>query len=926
MGLYVDGIDERDITDLRNNANKKSTLDILKETKERLKVNSYRTKEKINYTYIGRKQGVVVDLGVDGSTDDFRTYAPSVILDGTTYKMWYGGYDGGRIRIHYATSTDGITWDKQGVVVDVGASGETDDFHTYAPCVILDGTTYKMWYTGYDGSHWRIHYATSTDGITWDKQGVVVDLGADGSTDDTHTHTPSVILDGTTYKMWYTGNDSSHSRIHYATSTDGITWDKQGVVLDLGVNGSTDDYHVEVSSVILDGTTYKMWYSGSDGGHWRIHYATSTDGITWYKQGVVVNIGASGETDDFHTYAPSVILDGTTYKMWYSGYDGNRWRIHYAELKNMDITSNYNYIYNIMPKNELETRDILLPTDRNNASNNNTTVLGETNNGYFLSLGWSNVKHSLKYTGKTVTLSRSFISVEKVLITDKNNNILEATYTTNVAYNSITITNPYNTLNYVDDEDMENNVSILVYYKAKTKIETSYILNKVEADDKVVTVTGNSQYQILTEGLLNQPQTSTSSIACKDFNVLIDNKDSKPTFPNLKHEDITGIIPNNYSGTMLKFNTYLINAGYRATLNIMYQEVTYFNGGNNVHTAVDSGLIFSNAGDTIYKYGVVVDLGVDGETDDFRTYAPSVILDGTTYKMWYSGYDGTHNRIHYATSTDGITWYKQGVVVDIGASGETDDFHTYAPSVILDGTTYKMWYAGHDGTRYRIHYATSTDGITWDKQGVVVDLGADGETDDYHVYTPCVILDGTTYKMWYAGNDGGHIRIHYATSTDGITWDKQGVVVDIGASGETDDFHTYAPSVILDGTTYKMWYSGYDGNRWRIHYATSTDGITWDKQGVVVDLGVNGETDDFHTYAPSVILDGTTYKMWYAGYDGGRVRIHYATTELLDIGEPTRWVDDQNLSANNAKTFIKDVVDNTINKGVVSLSTPYIID
>ena len=214
---------------------------------------------------------------------------------------------------------------------------------------------------------------------------------------------------------------------------------------------------------------------------------------------------------------------------------------------------------------------------------------------------------------------------------------------------------------------------------------------------------------------------------------------------------------------------------------------------------------------------------------------------------------------------------------------------------------------------------------TCKKYGVVVPLGADGSSENADVFYPSVILDGNTYKMWYGGFDGSHARIHYATSTDGTTWDKHGVVVPLGDNGSSDDTHIESPSVIKDGTTYKMWYSCQVCGRLSIHYATSKDGITWNKQGVVVPLGAYGSSDDTHTYAPSVIKDGTTYKMWYSGHDGGHVRIHYATTELLDIGEPTRWVDDQNLSANNTNTVIKNVVDNTINKGIVTLPTPYFI-
>ena len=113
--------------------------------------------------YTCKKYGVVVPLGSDGSSENADVFYPSVILDGNTYKMWYGGFDGSHARIHYATSTDGITWDKHGVVVPLGVSGSSDSYHTHAPAVIKDNDIYKMWYSGFDGSHSRIHYAELHD-------------------------------------------------------------------------------------------------------------------------------------------------------------------------------------------------------------------------------------------------------------------------------------------------------------------------------------------------------------------------------------------------------------------------------------------------------------------------------------------------------------------------------------------------------------------------------------------------------------------------------------------------------------------------------------------------------------------------------------------------------------------------------------------
>ncbi len=54
----------------------------------------------------------VLGVGQEGSWDDAAVNYPSVIVDGSNYKMWYGGYDGTNFRIGYATSPDGINWTK----------------------------------------------------------------------------------------------------------------------------------------------------------------------------------------------------------------------------------------------------------------------------------------------------------------------------------------------------------------------------------------------------------------------------------------------------------------------------------------------------------------------------------------------------------------------------------------------------------------------------------------------------------------------------------------------------------------------------------------------------------------------------------------------------------------------------------------------
>ena len=96
----------------------------------------------------------------------------------------------------------------------------------------------------------------------------------------------------------------------------------------------------------------------------------------------------------------------------------------------------------------------------------------------------------------------------------------------------------------------------------------------------------------------------------------------------------------------------------------------------------------------------------------------------------------------------------------------------------------------------------------------VLDPGPNGTWDDDGVSQPTVLFNGTEYQMWYDAGDGSHSRIGYATSADGIVWQKHpnNPVLDIGASGTWEDNHVAGPTVLFDGTEYHMWYYA----KWRI--------------------------------------------------------------------------------------------------------------
>jgi len=252
------------------------------------------------------------------------------------------------------------------------------------------------------------------------------------------------------------------------------------------------------------------------------------------------------------------------------------------------------------------------------------------------------------------------------------------------------------------------------------------------------------------------------------------------------------------------------------------------------------------------------------------------------------------------TSTDGR--------IPLGTAGKGDQSYVYEGAIIEDGSTFKMWYSGYDGTNICIYHATSSDGLNWTKYNNTkpsasdttstdgrIPIGTSGKGDSKHACYPCVIKDGSTYKMWYTGSDGSILRIYYATSSDGLNWTKydntipsnsdttstNGRIPLAATAGRGDDAHTLRPTVIKDGSAYKMWYEG-NVTASRIYYATSSDGLNWTKYDNTIPsasdttstngripLGTSGKGDDYAVYSPCVIKDGSTYKMWYTGDASG---------------------------------------------------------
>ncbi|HEY6002150.1 MAG TPA: hypothetical protein VIV57_04690 [Anaeromyxobacter sp.] len=304
---------------------------------------------------------------------------------------------------------------------------------------------------------------------------------------------------------------------------------------------------------------------------------------------------------------------------------------------------------------------------------------------------------------------------------------------------------------------------------------------------------------------------------------------------------------------------------------------------------------------------------------------------GTKIRLYYGGSDATadtgdpscgtgindsHWRIGLAESADGVNFTRVrgtetgGSILDLGTQvGAFDSYLAYRPFVLKDGAVYRMWYNGSTkpfncppGTLAndrRIGYADSTDGVGWTKHydgagpgGSVLPLGAKGELDAQQVGYVWVLHDGDQYKMYYSANDElNYWRVGLAVSSDARTWTKvrgklaNGSILDLGPPGSFDAACAYQPSVVKEtDSLYRMWYRGCQApgpfggpSRGTIGYAESNDGITWVKipqngpLGEAITAGATGSFDSVGLTTPSVFIDGSTWTMYYAGFDANGV-------------------------------------------------------
>ncbi len=332
--------------------------------------------------------------------------------------------------------------------------------------------------------------------------------------------------------------------------------------------------------------------------------------------------------------------------------------------------------------------------------------------------------------------------------------------------------------------------------------------------------------------------------------------------------------------------------------------------------------------DPVIREGIALSLADAGNA--LQLTSPTVLRLPDRWLMFYTAtFDGSSFGIYVATSQDAIQW----VPLTSPVLGEYGRLFAYQ-EVLLIGTLFHMWYAVNSGSGYEIHHATSSDGFVWEPLGVVLPQEFDGGRS-VQAYAPSVLWDGQVFRMWYSGFDGSVTTIRYATSADGTSWQRFGVVLAPLPGGEFDQAGPRLGAVAPTSEGYVMWYTCVSVWEGTICRAKSSDGVLWTREGIVLAPDPASTSEDLGVGDPAVYADSDgTFRVWYFGRGtganaqifrgrttAGSIRSGHATSIPIRLPEGDSWSSLVATWSTPVGTWVTiDVIDATTGRMVPGLS------
>lgn len=811
--------------------------------------------------------GAVLGPGPAGNFDSAGVSFPYVIRNGAAFEMWYNGFNGSIFTIGFATSTDGVNWTRvagpltQGAVLRPTGASTFDQSIVAAPAVVRDeaspqlpcengrtgGACYRMWYQGTDAANvFRIGYALSPDGVNWTRAvggNPVLGVGAAGEWDAGSVGAPVVIKDGALFRMWYNSQASNQS-IGHAVSTDGVTWVRpvpnQAVYRGSDDPGALSPDNVWTPFVIKEGAAFRMWYTVSSRPNAvRVGQATLTPGTPLPTPGLTRNLG-----EYTLTLTTQAIPAGGSVLLTLPA------TLPFADVTVGTITG--------FGAGATFTAESAAVTD--------AFAQGAARGALVIRL-----PDGAPAGAKTITFTLANPPATTAMMTVQTFDVREV-----IEYATIDLSQATNIGPTATPTPIPPSPTPVTPTPTATEGPTA-TPTPTATDGPTAMPTDTPQPPTVTSTptLTNTPQPPTATNTPTTMPAPTADPSNRQPWLH-----IPGTCPASVEGAVFAI------AGQNC-------------GGSG--TGFDTSEIFPPM---VLRDTATLSLPCEnGRTSSVCYRMWYVGLDGS----------GTR-RIGHALSPDGITWTRYigagvggSVFEPSGVPGDFDSTGVSTMYVVRDGTTFRMWYSGfgNTGAIEGIGYATSPDGITWtrvpgtagtaapNRNAVLVERGGADDFDQDYIVAPSVLIDeaspalpcengrtsGRCYRMWYEGvnNVSAYIfAVGYAVSPDGINWTRVpgssgggAVFARINNFTDFDSNSVGVPTVLKDGAFFRMWYEAksYATPAFSTGYVVSTDGVNWVRP--TPNNPVFTGADDPGTFSPDGIWAaralklGSSYRKYY---------------------------------------------------------------
>jgi len=280
------------------------------------------------------------------------------------------------------------------------------------------------------------------------------------------------------------------------------------------------------------------------------------------------------------------------------------------------------------------------------------------------------------------------------------------------------------------------------------------------------------------------------------------------------------------------------------------------------------------------------------------------IVDNETIRVYYSTRD-VHNRSYLSyveletEDPKKIKYVHNLPILELGKIGEFDDSGVMPSCIIEQNKQIYLYYTGWN-VGVNVHYRLAIGLAISNDNGMTFSKFSNGPILDRSIYDPClsaspsVLFENGIWRMWYISGTKWELinnepepfyHIKYAESIDGITWNRNGLVC-LDYDSFTEGISR--PCIIRDKNTYFLFYSyrnnfNYRTNKestYRIGYAKSDDGLTWERDDKKIGLtfSENGWDSQMLAY-PNVIVWNNRKYMFYNGNGFGKTGFGYAVLE-----------------------------------------------